>query len=272
MAAVPLVNPAMRWAIGSWSFFILENTLLSENRTALISLLGDDTYHAAYGLCSTVAMGSVGYAYRMVRCAPPLLWSTVPLSGTVGSFMCLSLGLGMVSQMPPKLQIPVEYRSSSDTKEIATANNTTTGTGWKVRCPFDFTDNKSSTVVSGLDRISRHPGLWSLGLVGLGQALLVPSLPQRIWLSMPLVVAFVGGAHTDSRYRRGMGGNLEEKYESQTSNVPFLAMLSGRQGEVLDVCREMSEEIKPLNAAIAVGVAGIWVLRRGRGGMKVPVR
>ena len=282
-AAKFTLNPAIRWAVGSWSFFILENTLISENRTLLISHLGDDTYHACYGLCSTIAMGSVGYAYKLVRGAGPLLWTTsqgAPLSGKIGSFVCLGLGLGMVSQMPPKLQIPVEYRGASS-GEIQPTNPDSINSnmqkrepmGFKVRCPFDFTDNKNpdSNTVTGLERISRHPGLWSFGLIGLGQALLIPSVPQRAWLTMPLLVALIGGAHTDSRYKRGMGGTLHESYEKQTSNIPFAAMLGGKQGDLFSLFTDMKKEVKPVNAVLAVGIAGVWVLRKGRG-VKVPLR
>ena len=213
-----------------------------------------------------------------------MVWNATrgaPLSAKVGGFVCMSLGLGMVSQMPPKLQIPVEYHENSAVTASTQPTEQSTNdssfeskqSGWKVRCPFDFTDNKNpdSNAVRGLERISRHPGLWSFAFLGLGAAFLTPSLPQRLWFAMPSMVALCGGAHTDSRYRRGMGGTLDERYDEITSNVPFWAILNGSQGEIGSVLREMSEEIKPLNAAIAVGVAGAWVLKRGRG-MKLPVR
>lgn len=277
----------MKWAVGGWSFFIIENFILSENRTYLISSFGDDGYHIAYGTLSTAAMGSVLYGYfRKVKNAQPLLWSLnspAPLGAKVCGFVCLSLGLGMASQIPPKVQMPVHFVGSNpnnDSGEISgmapssTADNAphSQEKGWKVRCPFDFTDKKdTNSPVHGLERISRHPGLWSFGLLGLGNALLVPSLPQRAWLAMPAMVAIVGGAHTDSRFRRGMGGTLPEEYDRVTSNVPFTAMLSGAQGNVMDVLKEFSGETKPLNALIAVGVSGLWVLRRGRG-VKMPLR
>lgn len=283
-----LSTPSLKWALGGWSFFILENYLLSENRSTLIRHTSDDTYHIAYGALSTCAMTSVlyGYFYK-VKDAAPFLWrvgSVVPLGARLGSWICLSLGLGMVSQMPPKLQIPIHFSGEAtavaDEQTGQTTNSTTNVPlnnpqkgGWKVRCPFDFTDNKSPTSeVHGLERITRHPGLWSFGLLGLGNALLVPSLPQRVWLSMPLMVALVGGSHTDSRFRRGMGGTLSNEYDEKTSNVPFLAMLSGKQGNVVDVCRELCWEGKGLNAVLALGVAGVWVARRGRGVVKMPVR
>ena len=41
-------------------------------------------------------------------------------------------------------------------------------------------------------------------------------------------------------------------------------MLSGAQGNVIDVLNDFSSEIKPLNAAVAVGTAGLWVMSKGR--------
>mmetsp|Transcript_15383 Transcript_15383/g.26267 ORF Transcript_15383/g.26267 Transcript_15383/m.26267 type:complete len:286 (-) Transcript_15383:1017-1874(-) len=282
MSAATKLSKPMRWAAGGWAFFIAENFILSENRTYLIENFGDDAYHYAYGTLSTAAMSSVVYGYfRKVKDAPPLLFKgPVPLGAKVASFMCLSLGLGMASQIPPKIQIPVEFvtnNSADENNTIATSAAAEAvvgpappteeggGGGWKVRCPFDFTDNKdTNSPVHGLERISRHPGLWSFGLLGLGSAFLVPSLPQRVWLAMPSMVALIGGAHTDSRFRRGMGGELSEEYDKVTSNVPLLAMLSGAQGNVIDVLNDFSSEIKPLNAAVAVGTAGLWVMSKGR--------
>lgn len=274
----------MRWAAGGWAFFIAENFILSENRTYLIENYGDDAYHYAYGTLSTAAMSSVFYGYfRKVKDAPPLSFKgPVPLGAKVASFLCFGLGLTMASQIPPKIQIPVEFVTSTGANEnntIATSAASETlvgaaqpteekeggGGGWKVRCPFDFTDNKdTNSPVHGLERITRHPGLWSFGLLGLGSAFLVPSIPQRVWLAMPTMVALIGGAHTDSRFRRGMGGELSEEYDRMTSNVPLLAMLSGAQGNVIDVMNDFSSEIKPLNAALAVVTAGLWVMSKGR--------
>ena len=281
---------SMKWAIGGWTFFIVENFVLSENRTYIISNFGDDSYHIAYGTLSTVAMASVFYGYfKKVKNAPPLLWSLggpAPLSAKVVSFVCLSLGFSMASQVPPKLQIPIQYDGITKSREGDNSVAQSLGKthhdtyppnkegGWKVRCPFDFTDHHShetTSSVRGLERISRHPGLWSFGLLGLGNAFILPSVPQRVWLSMPAMVALVGGAHTDSRFRRGMGGELSQEYDKRTSNVPFWAMLSGAQGTVADVFREFGGEIKILNAAIAFGAAGVFVLRKGKS-VKMPMR
>ncbi|KAL7537736.1 hypothetical protein ACHAXR_009187 [Thalassiosira sp. AJA248-18] len=301
IATRALISTPMKWALGGWSFFIAENIILSENRTTLISHFGDSTYHIAYGTLSTAAMSSVFYGYfRKVKNAPPLMWSMnapAPLGAKVMSFVCLSVGLGMMSQIPPKVQIPLHFVGGGNADDDGSKNNNNNSgvgndsmaaatvpvppsdnnqenEGWKVRCPFDFTDTKDTTQnspVHGIERITRHPGLWSFGLLGLGNGLLVASLPQRAWLAMPAMVALLGGAHTDSRFRRGMGGQLSEEYDLVTSNLPFMAMVSGAQGRVSDVMREFGDEVKPINAMAAVCVSGLWVLRKGRG-IKMPLR
>jgi hypothetical protein len=233
-------------------------------------------------------MSSVFYGYfRKVKDAPPLLFKgpAAPVGAKVMSFVCLSLGFGFLSQIPPKLQFPVHFVTGNNGNKNGLDENSTIATsaaaspvqsfdndgggvggGWKVRCPFDFTDSKHDTnsPVHGLERITRHPGLWSFGLIGLGNAFLVPSLPQRVFFAMPSMVALIGGAHTDSRFRRGMGGNLSPEYDSVTSNVPFVALLSGAQGNLLELMNDFSSEVKPLNAAIAASIAAVWVVSKGR--------
>jgi len=269
-------SQSLKWAVGGWSFFIAENFVLSENRTWIIEKYGDDAYHYVYGTLSTAACASIGYGYNYkIKNAGPFAWaknSPIPPGAKVLSFAALSLGLGIASQTCPKLQIPLHYvretpgiREGSITSAGATISNS--DSKWKVQCPFDFTDGRSQTgtyELHGLERISRHPGLWSFGLIGLGGGLLSASLPTTLWMSMPLMVALVGGSHTDSRYRRGMGGELPKEVDDVTSNIPFLAMLSGRQGDVTEAIAACGKEVKPINAMLGIGLAAIIVANRGR--------
>jgi uncharacterized membrane protein len=262
ISAASRKSPLIRWAAGGWTFFILENAVLSENRTYLIQQLGDDQYHAVYGTFSTIASVSIGYAYWKVRNAtsiPPglMLWkkssARPPLFNLALSWTCLSLGLVMASQVAPKMQIPISIGSQNG------------ATQFQVRCPFDFSDKHNQQIdsgVRGLERITRHPGLWSLGFVGLGQSFTAHSVPLRIWWMGPAAVAWLGGWHTDSRFRRGMGGTLPPHYDCQTSNVPFLAMMTGKQGS--GCWENLINEIKPLNAAIGVAASSLWILRKVR--------
>jgi hypothetical protein len=194
--------------------------------------------------------------------------------------------LGMASQVAPKLQIPIAMVDSAPAVAVTVTADTpvvvgpsvpssTTSTSkgdWKlqVRCPFDFADKRNphqqggttSSALHGLERISRHPGLWSLGLVGLGQAVLAPAIPQMIWWCGPAAIAWLGGGHTDSRFRRGIGGTMLPEYESQTSNIPFWAIVSGKQGS--GSAQALLQEVKPLNVGVALAMSSLWVLRRVR--------
>lgn len=271
----------MRWAVGGWSFFIAENLILSENRSAIRVALasgdgespeveGDSRYHLLYGTLSTLATASIGYAYlRKVRNAAPLQWpiGAAPPGFRLGlCFGLQALGLAGMASALPKLQIPVA-RADGNTGDLPAAvaqpAPSQPARAWAVRCPFDFAadKNKDPTILHGADRVSRHLGLWSFGLTFLGEAAVVASVPQAAWLAMPTLVALIGGAHADSRYARGMGGEpLPADIAARTSNVPFWAMLSGAQGS--GAFAALIDEAKLLNAACAAAVAAIWALRR----------
>lgn len=254
-----LYSRDFKWAAGGWAFFIAENAILSENRTYLIAELGDRGYHGAYGSLSTAAMASIGYAFYKLRKnaatgASAIIATAVPRNQLFLSWTLMTLGLSMASQVAPKMQIPVT--SNLD-----------------VRCPFDFTDKRQDKPSSdatgqvelhGLERVTRHAGLWSFALVAAAHSGLAASRPLQVWWLGPTAVAWLGGMHTDSRFRRGMGGSLDPFYDSVTSNVPFLAMITGRQGSVSQAFTKLVEDIKPLNAGIATLIATTWIISKGR--------
>ena len=108
-----------------------------------------------------------------------------------------------------------------------------------------------------MERVSRHSTFWSISLVSIGRAITTIFLPEVVMFSFPMVFAYIGGWHQDSRYLRGMGGLLtREKYES-TSNVPFAAMVSGKQS--LDSFRD---EIKTSNAVLALSLSLLFTIRK----------
>ena len=226
-AALPVTPPRniLRWAIGGWCFFIAENTLLSENRALLISKLGDEErYRMLYGACSTTACASIAVGYHRTRGAAPLQWaaSASPPGVRVATcFVLQAIGLAGLLQSVPKLQIPYGPADVREDRPHAAAKP------WAVRCPFDFTHHDG---LHGVQRVSRHAGLWSFAAICLGAAAVVPSVPQASCLAMPTLVAFLGGAHTDSRHRRGIGGELPASLEAMTSNVPRRRVAGGRAG------------------------------------------
>ena len=75
---------------------------------------------------------------------------------------------------------------------------------------------------------------------------------------MPVLLALICGAHTDSRYRRNIGGTLTPEYDRITSNIPFLALAQVGGWE------DLISELKPINALLAVSIVSLYVVRRGR--------
>ena len=88
--------------------------------------------------------------------------------------------------------------------------------------------------------------MWALASLGVGTALVTPFLVESMFYAGPILLATIGTAHQDSRFRRNMGGSLSPEKESITSNIPFLALLSGRQD-----WNQLFEEIKWLNGGLA---------------------
>ena len=123
------------------------------------------------------------------------------------------------------------------------------------KCPIDFEfgkDKQAGDHVWGMKRITRHPQLFSLGLTSLSFALSSQYISHLVFWSFPLLFAVVGGAHQDSRHKRGMGGILTKEMEDQTSLIPFQALVEGRQN-----WSKLWEEMKQINALLAVTVAAI---------------
>lgn len=250
----------MRWAVGGWSFFIAENVLLSEHRAPVIQALGDEErYHLLYGSMSTAACASIAVGFHRIRGAPPLQWpvgASPPARRVAVCFVLQALGLAGLAQSLPRLQFPLSQKlaPSADAQQAVT-------TAWSVRCPFDFSKSEG---LHGMQRVSRHASLWSFATICCGAAVVTSSLPQAVCLAMPVAVALIGGAHHDSRQRRGMGGTLPADLDAATSNVPGLALLSGAQGDVASALRALGDETKWMNAALGAALAMIYVLRHMR--------
>ncbi|KAL3926269.1 MAG: hypothetical protein SGPRY_003375 [Prymnesium sp.] len=264
LSSAVVSSPAMRWAVGGWTFFIAENLVLSESREHVIDAIGEPRYRLLYGCMSTAACVSIAVGFRRITGAMPLQWAagaSPPRTRLAACFLLQAVGFAGLAQSLPKLQIPF----SRPQKDMAIDSGKTDGDSpaqsWTVRCPFDFSKHEG---LHGAQRISRNASLWSFAAVCLGAASVVPSVPQAVCLAMPTAVALIGGAHHDSRQRRGMGGHLSAEFDAQTSNIPGIALLSGAQGDPGSAIRAMIHEIKSLNACLGVGCALLFVLRHAR--------
>ena len=232
------MDKCAKWIVLGWSGFALENVILSENRQFIIEKISDASYHGFYNALSTLACGSVVYGY--VRHGPGMpIKSNIGLLRRILGFSAASVGAIGIGQLLPKFQLPIRSDGS-------------------VGCPFDFKDT-SLPENGGLQRVTRHPTFYSIGLLGLGFGLTTPYVGRVALLSGPLFVAIIGTNHQDSRYRRGIGGTLSEERQNVTSNIPFLALLGGRN----DISK-LLEELKLTNVCVAVALVSFMFFAKGR--------
>lgn len=164
--------------------------------------------------------------------------------------------------MFPGLQIPLQYlpsKKSQPAAETIPVNDVETPPNYsfQARCPIDFRSSKNGDEVHGIERVTRHPFLWSLGFAGFGHACRSVFVTEMIMGTFPLMFAYIGGAHQDYRHRRGSGGQLTPQRDSETSLLPFAALATGAQSWT-----KLVDEMKPVNAALAVALA-VKLARRG---------
>ena len=265
-----------RWIAGGWIGFITENVLLSHNRDEIISRFGKDNYILAYSTLSTATCGSIAYGLIRFGVGQNAFIARRSPVALMAGFVLQTAGLVGLSQTLPPLQIPFALKSSSDHHNSAASSSTgssneidvagpagpsvvasPTGSSsfsFTLRCPIDYQQSRNAKADTneeyGIERITRHPTLWSLGLIGLGTASLSVFLPEVVFGSFAGLFAAIGSSHQDYRHQRGSGGYLSPERLATTSNVPFAAVLAGRQSFLA-----AQQEMKTTNAALAAAAA-----------------
>ncbi len=115
----------------------------------------------------------------------------------------------------------------------------------------------------GMLRITRHPFLWSAVLWSLGHVL-VNADPASLIFFGSLGVTALRGTFDIDRKRRASSGADYARFEAVTSNVPFVALLSGRTRLVL---REL---LVPLALGLALTVGSVLLHPRFFGAPALP--
>lgn len=100
--------------------------------------------------------------------------------------------------------------------------------------------------VQGMLRITRHPFLWGVAIWAAGHLLVNGDTPSLILFGTMLFLALVGTTMIDAKRKKALGPQWDS-FVAQTSNIPFAAILGGRQ--TLSI-----REIGWWRIALAVGV------------------
>jgi uncharacterized membrane protein len=82
--------------------------------------------------------------------------------------------------------------------------------------------------VGGMLRITRHPFLWGVAIWAAGHLMVDGDRAGLVLFGTMLVLALLGTMSIDAKRKRVLGPKWEG-FAARTSNVPFAAILSGRQ-------------------------------------------
>lgn len=208
--------------IAAAAVFVLIHLLISGTRVrdALVARLGEGAYMGLFSLASVAALAWLGFAYAGARDDAWNLayWGVTPagrhlqLSLQVIAFLFIVLGL-------------------------ATPNPTSV----KQEGVLDRED-----AVKGILRVTRHPFLWGVAIWAAGHLIVNGDRASLILFGSLLVLAVFGTASIDAKRRRALGDRWSG-FAARTSNIPFAAVLTGRQKLSLS-------EIGVIKPAIALGV------------------
>lgn len=210
------------------AFFVLLHLLVSGTRMrdALTGRIGQGPYMGLFSLASVAGLVWLGFAFGQTRGTADnvVYWTVGDASRQV------QLGLQLLAML---LIVP----------GLTTPNPTS------VRQEGVL---EKADAVKGMLRITRHPFLWGVAVWAIGHLVVNGERASIVLFGSMLLLALFGTASIDAKRKRALGA-VYDTFTGQTSNVPFAAILSGRQklnlGEI---------GVWRLVAAVAVWAALAW--------------
>lgn len=183
-------------------------------RGVIVARMGEGPFKAAFAFTITVSLLWMGWAYAH---APHL-----PTWGTAGNLKPLSWVL---------MAIAFVLFGASVTEK----NPTTLG-----RVPPDQVEAR------GVVRVTRHAGLFGLGLWGLAHFIVNGDWASHLLFGSFAFQGLIAPLNLDRKYRRRHGAAWD-MFARQTSYLPFVAIAQGRNRLVLG-------EINGVAVAVALGL------------------
>lgn len=183
-------------------FFVLLHLLVSGTalRGVLVGVLKEGPYMGLFSLASLGGLIWLGMAYGQARGTGQVYWDLGAGARHGGMLLMLLAFLLMVPG-------------------ILTLNPT----GVKQEGALDKPD-----AARGILRITRHPFLWGVAVWATGHLLANGDAPSIVLFGALLVLALSGGASIDAKRGKALGARYAA-FVARTSNIPFAAILSGKQ-------------------------------------------
>lgn len=186
------------------AFFVLLHLLVSGTRVrdAMTARIGEGPYTALFSLASVAGLAWVGVGYAAARAAPwnASYWDVTPVTRHI------QLGLMLIAVL-----------------FIVVGLTTPNPTSVKQEGALERPD-----VVKGMLRITRHPFLWGVALWAAGHLIVNGDRAGIVLFGAMLALALFGTSSIDAKRKRALGESWRA-FAAQTSNLPFGAILSGRQ-------------------------------------------
>ena len=171
-------------------------------RDRLTARLGESAYLGLFSLASAAGLIWMGWAYATVRNEPAntVFWGVTPETRNlqvVLTFIALMFILpGLLTSNP---------------------------TSVRSEAVLDRPD-----AVQGMLRITRHPFLWGISIWAAGHLVVNGDLASFVLFGTMLVLGLLGPISIDAKRRRALGDQWTA-FAARTSNIPFAAILTGRQ-------------------------------------------
>nr|QQZ51725.1 NnrU family protein [Phenylobacterium glaciei] len=189
--------------IAAATFFVLLHLLVSGTRVrdAIAAKIGDGPYMGLFSWPPSPALPGWASACRRPQCSlNASYWDITPATRHV------QLGLMLIAVI-----------------FIVVGLTTPNPTSVKQEGALDRPD-----VVKGMLRITRHPFLWGVALWAAGHLIVNGDRAGIVLFGAMLALALFGTASIDAKRKRALGPKWHA-FATQTSNIPFAAILSGRQ-------------------------------------------
>jgi uncharacterized membrane protein len=186
--------------IAASAYFLLIHFGVSGTRLrdGLVARLGEGPYRGMFALASVLGLVWMVYAYRHAPALPT--W-------------------GLVLGFRPAAYLLVLIAFIFVVIGLATPSPTQVGK--------ESTLTRGPDIARGMVRITRHPFLWGVALWALVHLIVNGDLASLVLFGSLLVLALAGTAVIDAKRRRGCGAGWMQ-FAAVTSNVPFAAILAGR--------------------------------------------
>ena len=169
-------------------------------RARLISMVGTRGYLGLYSLCALATLGYLIWLYGAVP-RRDYVWQPSPLLYEIAWYI-----------MPPALVLLLG--------------------GFMVKNPTNvgmegMLGEENTVLARGVTRITRHPFQWSVVLWAVSQLIANGDTVSIVFFSSFLLLSLIGTFLIDRKKAQSLG-TAWHAYRDQTSNIPFAAILAGR--------------------------------------------